>query len=88
MPQNSSAPTSRRAAPARLLVAGVVFVLIVIGAFVWIQRMSPASTTPTGVIADGAVVPAVAQPSTTGQALSLGQFAGKKVVVYFYEGAG
>jgi hypothetical protein len=87
MAQNSSAPP-RRATSAWLWLTGGAFVLIVVGVFIWIQRTSPASTTSAGVIADGAAVPAIAQPSTTGQTLSLAQFSGKKVVVYFYEGAG
>ena len=88
MPQNSSAPAPRRATRRWLWIASGAFVLIVVSAYIWIQRTSPASTTSAGVIAEGAAVPAIAQPSTTGQALSLGQFTGKKVVVYFYEGAG
>ncbi|MDQ6712977.1 MAG: hypothetical protein M3Z28_07270 [Candidatus Dormibacteraeota bacterium] len=87
MPQNASAPPARRGPPPWLWVAGGAFILILAGAFIW-QRTSPASTPSTGVIAEGAAVPALSQPSTTGQALSLAQFSGKKVVVYFYEGAG
>jgi len=89
MPQDSSLPPLPRAAFRWiLLTGGAAFVLMVVGAFIWIQRTSPASTTSAGVIADGTTVPAIAQPSTTGQTLSLAQFTGKKVVVYFYEGAG
>ena len=88
MPQDSPVPPLPRAAFRWLLLTGAAVLLIVVGAFIWIQRTSPASTTSAGVIADGAAVPAIAQPSTTGQTLSLAQFSGKKVVVYFYEGAG
>ena len=88
MPQDSLVPRSARPTLPWLLLGGGAFVLMVVGAFIWIQRTSPASTTSAKVIADGTTVPAIAQPSTTGQALSLAQFTGNKVVVYFYEGAG
>ena len=88
MPQDSSVPPLSRPRLPWLLLAGGAFVLMVVGAFVWIQRTSPASTSSAKVIADGTTVPAIAQPSTSGQALSLAQFTGNKVVVYFYEGAG
>ncbi|HYT13056.1 MAG TPA: hypothetical protein VEL12_09740 [Candidatus Nitrosopolaris sp.] len=88
MPQDSSVPPLPRGAFHWLLLTGAAVLLTVVGVFIWIQRTSPASTTSARVIADGTTVPAIAQPSTTGQALSLSQFTGKKVVVYFYEGAG
>lgn len=69
-------------------VAGGAFVLMVVAAFIWIQKASPPPAPSAGVIAEGAAAPTVAQPSTTGQSLSLNQFNGKKVVIYFYEGAG
>lgn len=39
-------------------------------------------------LALGAAAPAVTLPATTGGAVSLNQFRGTKVVVYFYEGGG
>ncbi|HEY8678564.1 MAG TPA: hypothetical protein VIN39_08030 [Candidatus Dormibacteraeota bacterium] len=47
----------------------------------------PASSSSRGA-AVGATVSVRPQPATTGQSLSLDQYRGSKVVVYFYEGSG
>jgi hypothetical protein len=71
-----------------LWMASGAFGLVVVAAFIWIQKASPPPSPSSGVIAEGAAAPTIAQPSTSGPSLSLNQFNGKKVVVYFYEGAG
>ena len=50
-------------------------------------RRAPDSAAAAG-LAVGDPTPIVALPATTGGTLSLGQFRGTKVVVYFYEGSG
>ena len=47
-----------------------------------------ATTASEGAISIGAEAPAVALPSTSGGQLSLDQYRGSRVVVYFYEGVG
>jgi len=52
---------------------------------IWIVK----GTQPAGSgVATGTEAPSIAQPSTSGQTLSLQQLRGSKVVVYFYEGSG
>jgi len=59
--------------------------LVVLAGLIWIVK----GTQPAGSgLATGAEAPSVAQPATSGQTLSLQQFRGSKVVVYFYEGFG
>jgi len=59
--------------------------LLAVAALIWIVKGSQ----PAGSgVATGAEAPSIAQPSTSGQTLSLQQLRGSKVVVYFYEGAG
>jgi hypothetical protein len=67
------------------LVAGGAALAVAAGAFLWIQSSSRPS--PSTGLAMGALVPSIAEPATSGQMLSLDQFRGSKIVVYFYEGA-
>ena len=46
------------------------------------------SQSPSAVSAIGAQAPLIVLPSTSGEQVSLDQYRGSKVVVYFYEGAG
>ncbi len=48
---------------------------------------APQAAVSAGLVL-GAPAPAIALPATTGGAVSLDQFRGTKVVVYFYEGGG
>lgn len=67
-----------------LLLVGVIVVLV--GTFVFKvaggQPDTSASSTSVGVS-----VPTFSLPSTTGHPISLDDYKGKKLVVYFYEGA-
>src|SRR3989442_5147813 len=59
--------------------------LLAIAALIWIVK----GTQPAGSgVATGTEAPSIAQPSTSGQTLSLQELRGSKVVVYFYEGSG
>ncbi|MDQ6883364.1 MAG: hypothetical protein M3077_03865 [Candidatus Dormibacteraeota bacterium] len=71
--------------PARWwVVAGITVTAIVIG--VILLHGSPNSS--SSGVSTGALVTSIAQPATTGQNVSLDQFHGSKVVLYFYEGSG
>lgn len=76
--------TRSRALP--WLGAGVVIAAVLVAAFVAFNHAA-GSGSSSGV-AVGATAPTSGQPATTGQTLSLTQFRGSKVVVYFYEESG
>ena len=80
-----SRPTAQlRALP--WLGAGVLIAAVLVAVFVAFNR--PAGSGSSSGIALGATAPSSGQPATTGQTLSLAQFRGSKVVLYFYEESG
>ena len=62
-----------------LLVAGLVFAVV--------RHPAPNAGSGPGLNV-GAAVPTLSLPSTTGSEIALSAYQGKKVVLYFYEGAG
>ena len=87
MPVTRPGTPVRNRRPAWFIAGGAAIVVVVIAGFLWFSR-SQGSTTVSGVVPVGAVAPSVSQPATSGQTVSLDQFHGSKVVLYFYEGAG
>jgi len=68
-------------------IAGGVVVLV--AAFVAVTQLGHAgSGNAGGGLAIGSPVPTDSVPSSDGRAVSLADFRGSKVVVYFYEGGG
>src|SRR5207245_8173204 len=68
-------------------IAGGVVVLV--AAFVAVTQLGNAgSGNAGGGLAIGSPVPTDSVPSSDGRAVSLADFRGSKVVVYFYEGGG
>ena len=65
-------------------------VVVLVAAFVGVTQLGRAGTGSAGVegsgLAVGASAPTDAVPSSTGHNVSLADFRGSKVVVYFYEG--
>lgn len=88
MASTSGARPSRaiRRRPRRWLWPAVVGgVALLTGLFALVLTHQPAAT--GGAAAAGMVVPNVALPSTAGHPISLADYRGKKVVLYFYEGS-
>lgn len=82
------APAPRRTLPWPRLAGAILVLIVVVGTFVWLvgQQSSSASSTVNLV---GKPAPLATTPfaSSQGSAISLSQFRGKKVVLFFYEGA-
>ncbi len=69
-------------------VAGLVGLLLVAGlVFAVVRHPAPGAGSGPGLNV-GAAAPTLSLPSTTGSQISLSAYNGKKVVLYFYEGAG
>lgn len=62
-----------------LVVAGLVFAVV--------RHPAPGTGSSPGLKV-GTAVPTLSLPSTAGSQISLSAYKGKKVVLYFYEGAG
>ena len=74
-----------RRRPRRWLWPGIVGgVALLTGLFALVITHQPAATRAAAV---GAAVPGVSLPSTAGHPISLADYRGKKVVLYFYEGS-
>ena len=68
--------------------AGIVGLLLVAGlVFAVVRHPAPNAGSGPGLNV-GMSVPTLSLPSTTGSQISLSAYKGKKVVLYFYEGAG
>jgi len=63
--------------------------LVILGGVVWLAGQHTASAGAVAGAANGQPAPGrtLTLPATRGGALSLRQFAGRKVVLYFYEGS-
>ena len=73
---------------AKAWLAGIAGLLLVAG-LVFAMARHPSAGGGSGVGLDvGAAVPTLSLPSTTGSQISLSAYRGKKVILYFYEGAG
>ena len=71
----------------RFVAAGVL-VLVVAGVLVWMAtQQNTAGSTSQGLVGKPAPLGSTQFASSQGQPVSLGQFSGKKVVLFFYEGS-
>ena len=71
----------------RLAGAGAV-VLVIVGTLVWlVTQQGTASSTGQSLVGKPAPLASLRLASSQGHPLSLGQFGGKKVVLFFYEGS-
>ncbi len=87
-PAKTHSAPKRRAGAATAWLAGIVGLLLVAGlVFAVVRHPAPGVGSGPGLNA-GAPVPALSLPSTTGSPIALSAYKGKKVVLYFYEGAG
>lgn len=69
-------------------VAGLVGLVLVAGlVFAVARHPAPGAGAGPGLKV-GTAVPTLSLPSTTGSQISLSAYRGKKVVLFFYEGAG
>ncbi len=76
-----------------LLAAGAAAAVLALGWWAFQGWSKPSTQSTANTPADetiliGAQAPTVALPSTTGGQLSLDQYRGSRVVLYFYEGVG
>ncbi|HEY8746224.1 MAG TPA: hypothetical protein VIU62_24300 [Chloroflexota bacterium] len=68
----------------RWLWGGLAGIIVIVVAFVVVISHSGSVA---GGMALGTAVPGVTLPSTSGQPISLADYHGRKVVLYFYEGS-
>src|SRR5258708_338516 len=63
-------------------------IVVVVAAFIAVTQLGRHASGGNGGLAVGSPVPTDAVPSSDGRTVSLTEFHGSKVVVYFYEGGG
>ena len=77
----------RNAGPSLGWLVGITAVLLLAGLVASVVRQAPGAAEGQGLDV-GARIPALSLPSTAGGRISLWAYKGKRVVLYFYEGAG
>lgn len=88
--QNTTRPSGFRwdSIPLAVWIVSGAAILAAAVFFVALRGPSGAPSGSSSGAAVGATLSVSPQPATTGQSLSLDQYRGSKVVVYFYEGSG
>lgn len=85
--RRSAYPGHRNGGPSLGWLVGIAAALLLAGLVASVVRPAPGAAEGQGLDV-GARVPALSLPSTAGGRMSLRAYEGKKVVLYFYEGAG